>query len=168
MRHLTESAFFLICLQDKEPRGIIPLENLCVREVPYTRKPVRNPLGDIFYLYQHKSFVLTRKVFVFTTEDKSINWNWNVVLVSSSTVWSCTTLTVEGRRSKRVKQRRTAGWWRGSTSPTPSVLPAQRSETPGSKPSGWTTHTHTHKLSPYPSETYNRKTWCIFYPLTLT
>ncbi|TSK62647.1 Cytohesin-3 [Bagarius yarrelli] len=25
---------------DKEPRGIIPLENLCVREVIYTRKPV--------------------------------------------------------------------------------------------------------------------------------
>ncbi|KAK2817417.1 hypothetical protein Q5P01_025608 [Channa striata] len=24
---------------DKEPRGIIPLENLCVREVPYPRKP---------------------------------------------------------------------------------------------------------------------------------
>ncbi|KAM6972157.1 cytohesin 4b [Aplochiton taeniatus] len=24
---------------DKEPRGIIPLENLCVREVPYQRKP---------------------------------------------------------------------------------------------------------------------------------
>uniref|UniRef100_A0A3Q0SNQ4 Cytohesin 4b n=1 Tax=Amphilophus citrinellus TaxID=61819 RepID=A0A3Q0SNQ4_AMPCI len=24
---------------DKEPRGIIPLENLCVREVPYSRKP---------------------------------------------------------------------------------------------------------------------------------
>ncbi|XP_041839892.1 cytohesin 4b isoform X3 [Melanotaenia boesemani] len=24
---------------DKEPRGIIPLENLCVREVPYARKP---------------------------------------------------------------------------------------------------------------------------------
>lgn len=33
---------FLIHLQDKEPRGIIPLENLCVREVPYPRKPVRS------------------------------------------------------------------------------------------------------------------------------
>ncbi len=32
---------FFFCLQDKEPRGIIPLENLCVREVPYPRKPVR-------------------------------------------------------------------------------------------------------------------------------
>lgn len=33
----------LCCLQDKEPRGIIPLENLSIREVDEPRKPVSSP-----------------------------------------------------------------------------------------------------------------------------
>lgn len=64
-----------------------------------------------------------------------------MILSSTSTVWSCTTQTVEGRRSKHVKQRRTAEWWRANISPTPSVPPALRRETPGLRPSGQTTHT---------------------------
>ena len=32
-----------VCFQDKEPRGIIPLENLSIREVDEPRKPVRAP-----------------------------------------------------------------------------------------------------------------------------
>lgn len=39
--HKLIHTMFYVNLQDKEPRGIIPLENLCVREVPYPRKPVR-------------------------------------------------------------------------------------------------------------------------------
>ncbi|KAM9818767.1 cytohesin-4-like isoform X1 [Syngnathus typhle] len=31
--------YFEFTTQDKEPRGIIPLENLCVRDVPFPRKP---------------------------------------------------------------------------------------------------------------------------------
>lgn len=63
--------------------------------------------------------------------------------MSSSTVWSYTIPTVEAKRSKPVKQRRMAEWWRGSTSHTPSVHPALKSETLGSRPSGWTTCTLT-------------------------
>lgn len=69
---------------------------------------------------------------------------------SSSTVWNCATSTVQGRRSRRVKPRQMDGWWRGSISPTPSVPPALRRETPGSRPSGGGTHTHTtltHRVS---------------------
>lgn len=33
---------FCVCFQDKEPRGIIPLENLSIREVDEPRKPVRS------------------------------------------------------------------------------------------------------------------------------
>lgn len=33
-----------VCSQDKEPRGIIPLENLSIREVEEPRKPVSSPL----------------------------------------------------------------------------------------------------------------------------
>ncbi|XP_029988250.1 cytohesin 4b [Sphaeramia orbicularis] len=37
---LTDSClYYFEYTTDKEPRGIIPLENLCVREVPYPRKP---------------------------------------------------------------------------------------------------------------------------------
>lgn len=32
--------FIRVCFQDKEPRGIIPLENLSIREVDEPRKPV--------------------------------------------------------------------------------------------------------------------------------
>lgn len=32
------------CLQDKEPRGIIPLENLSIREVEEPRKPVSDDI----------------------------------------------------------------------------------------------------------------------------
>ena len=39
---LSVSVFLSLYLQDKEPRGIIPLENLCVKEVHYPRKPVSN------------------------------------------------------------------------------------------------------------------------------
>lgn len=34
------NGLLLICSQDKEPRGIIPLENLSIREVEEPRKPV--------------------------------------------------------------------------------------------------------------------------------
>uniref|UniRef100_A0A671VVS8 Cytohesin 4b n=1 Tax=Sparus aurata TaxID=8175 RepID=A0A671VVS8_SPAAU len=87
---------------DKEPRGIIPLENLCVREVPYARKP-------------HVKI-----------KPHCIDKGQSVGV---------------GRKSKRAKRRQTAEWWRGSTSRTPSVLPARRRETPGLRPSGQTTHT---------------------------
>lgn len=47
-----------MCFQDKEPRGIIPLENLSIREVDEPRKPVsiNNPVmkkkpSILFYLF---------------------------------------------------------------------------------------------------------------------
>lgn len=36
------------CAQDKEPRGIIPLENLSIREVDDSKKPVR-PVHWVFH-----------------------------------------------------------------------------------------------------------------------
>ncbi|XP_068178505.1 cytohesin 4b isoform X1 [Antennarius striatus] len=102
---------------DKEPRGIIPLENLCVREVSYARKPVRRRLSTPRLL----------------TDPLHVD---HVALVSSSTAWSCTTPTVQEGRLKPAKPKRTAGWCRVNTNPTPYVLPTQKKETCGSRPSG--------------------------------
>ncbi len=40
---------FCICFQDKEPRGIIPLENLSIREVDDSKKPVS--FLSLFHLF---------------------------------------------------------------------------------------------------------------------
>lgn len=51
-----------VCLQDKEPRGIIPLENLSIREVDEPRKPVsdaskaRLNLMNLIYTYTHQGW----------------------------------------------------------------------------------------------------------------
>lgn len=100
---------------------------------------------------------------------------------SSSTVWNCATSTVQGRRSRRVKPRQMDGWWRGSISPTPSVPPALRRETPGSRPSGGGTHTHTtltHRVSLMCSSrimshhfrafTFDMTSQTCWFPLTLS
>lgn len=75
---------------DKEPRGIIPLENLSIREV----------------------------------DDPG-----------NQTASSCTSPTTRGSSSKPAKQRRTAGWLRGTTWCTGSRPPRRRRRTSGSSPS---------------------------------
>lgn len=40
---------FCICFQDKEPRGIIPLENLSIREVDDSKKPVS--VLSLFFIF---------------------------------------------------------------------------------------------------------------------
>ena len=46
MSSIFQSVFNIrLLLQDKDPIGIIPLENLCVREVQYTGKPVQYNLA---------------------------------------------------------------------------------------------------------------------------
>lgn len=44
---------FIHSFQDKEPRGIIPLENLSIREVEDPRKPVRLPFCELFWQICH-------------------------------------------------------------------------------------------------------------------
>lgn len=57
------STFVLsVCLQDKEPRGIIPLENLSIREVDEPRKPVSDASKarlhsmNLIYTYTHQGW----------------------------------------------------------------------------------------------------------------
>lgn len=121
----------LHALQDKEPRGIIPLENLSIREVDDPRKPVSPswPLGARGG--PHPGLALTCLL---------------PCLHLPRIALSCTSPTTRDSSLKPAKPRPTAAWWRGTIWSTGSQHPRKGRRTSGSNPSS-----EPGRLAPQPS-----------------
>lgn len=104
-------------LQDKEPRGIIPLENLSIREVEEPRKPVSNgpPLisGLSLAVYQPDSSFTKKNVFVSfirtvsssTIRTTKVRWSKPARRRLTDELWKATTWFTGYRRRRRKKKR---------------------------------------------------------------
>ncbi len=107
------------CLQDKEPRGIIPLENLSIREVEEPRKPVS----------------VQTNLWVRSVQDHENIMPYIWCFASfCRTASSCTIPTIKVRWSRPVRRRQTGGWWRETTWSTGYQRPHQRRRKNGSNP----------------------------------
>uniref|UniRef100_A0A8C0W1L4 Cytohesin-3 n=1 Tax=Castor canadensis TaxID=51338 RepID=A0A8C0W1L4_CASCN len=104
---------------DKEPRGIIPLENLSIREVEDPRKPVSGrpalpPSLPPSPLPSLPASLPPRPGSTVTPPP------------APRTASSSTTPATRARSSRPARPRRTAAWWRATTWSTGSPRPARR------------------------------------------
>lgn len=155
------SNIFTLILQDKDPIGIIPLENLCVRALQDSSKPVEHhslsashcmtaEFPHTYYLPPQPSMnhtAVAKWISSASAQNSESGGHQKIIKINKRHMHTVTVLHVglhvclnssawsyiilKDKRSRPARRRTKAEWSRVNTSRISSVQPAQRNGTTG-------------------------------------